>query len=260
MSVASGLQQSYRVRFDEAGEGGHLRSSGFLRYAQDLAWVHSEGAGFGRTWYRERGLFWLIRAVQLDVIADVPYGELLDVSTEVAGFRRVWGRRHSEFRLATTGRVVAEAIIDWVLLNSRGTPARVPTEILDLFGPGGQTFTPLRIELPTAPAMPAPPARADPTHVELVARRSEIDPLGHVNNAAYLDYLEQHLVEIGRRAELRRRPRRYLLEYVLPAEPGMTLAGEGWQAERAWHFRLSAGDSELFRARFETDPALFVGG
>ena len=252
MSVAVGLQQRYRVSFDEAGESGHLRSSGFLRFAQDLAWLHSEGAGFGRTWYRERGLFWLIRAVQLDVTADVAYGEQLAVSTEVAGFRRVWGRRHSEFRLAATGRVVAEAIIDWVLLNSRGAPSRVPAEILAAFDEVPAMFTPLRVE------QQAVPGRA--SRIEFNARQADIDPMGHVNNAAYVDYLEQHLLEAGRRAELRRRPRRYRLEYVLPAEPGMTLAGEGWDADGAWHFRLSAGDSELFRARFETDPALFVGG
>ena len=39
-------QTSYRVRFDEAGPDGHLRTSGFMRYAQDLAWQHSADLGF----------------------------------------------------------------------------------------------------------------------------------------------------------------------------------------------------------------------
>ena len=46
----------YRVRFDEAGPDGHLRTSGLMRYAQDVAWQHSAALGFGRDWYLERGL------------------------------------------------------------------------------------------------------------------------------------------------------------------------------------------------------------
>src|SRR4029078_6036089 len=45
----------YRVRFDEAGPDGRLRTSGLMRYAQDLAWLHSTALGFGREWDAEGG-------------------------------------------------------------------------------------------------------------------------------------------------------------------------------------------------------------
>ena len=51
----------YRVRFDEAGPDGLLRTSVLLRYAQDVAWHHSTSRGFDRAWYAERGLAWLVR-------------------------------------------------------------------------------------------------------------------------------------------------------------------------------------------------------
>ncbi|MDP8904476.1 MAG: thioesterase [Chloroflexota bacterium] len=252
MAVEKHAEHSYRVRFDEAGASGHLRSSGFLRFAQDMAWRHSEAAGFGRSWYREHGLTWLIRAVELDIVEDVAYGAEIDVSTTVVGFRRVWGRRHSEFSEPGSGRIVAGAIIDWVLLNARGRPARVPPEIAQLFETGA-TFTPLHVDLPDPPS--------DATRVEFAVRQSELDPLGHVNNAAYLDYLEEHLVEVGRRADPRRRPRRYRLEFVASAEAGATLNGRGWQDELAWCYHLvDANGRALLRARLETDPALWVGG
>ncbi len=54
MTVARILEAEYRVRFDEADASGLLRPSGLLRYAQDMAWRHSEVAGFGREWYAER--------------------------------------------------------------------------------------------------------------------------------------------------------------------------------------------------------------
>ena len=46
----------FRVRFDEAGPDGLVRTSTLLRYAQDLAAHHSAERGFDRAWYAERGL------------------------------------------------------------------------------------------------------------------------------------------------------------------------------------------------------------
>jgi len=68
------IERGYRVRFDEAGPDGNLRTGGYLRFAQDLAWIHSQSAGFDRAWYDERGLFWLVRGVELDVLDHVRFG------------------------------------------------------------------------------------------------------------------------------------------------------------------------------------------
>jgi acyl-ACP thioesterase len=250
--AAPRIERTYRVRFDEAGADGHLRSSGYLRFAQDLAWIHSEGAGFGRHWYGERGLTWLARSVELEILAEVEYGAEVAVSTEVIGFRRVWARRRSEFKPLGGERMLAVAITDWVLLNSRGHPVRPPAEIIDAFPAGLASFSPLRLELPSPPP--------DTTRLEFSPRLADLDPMGHVNNAAYLDYVDEHLAAAGRRGEVRRRPRRYTAEFVAAAEPAMTITSEGWDAERAWCIRLREGERELFRARFESDPAAWVGG
>ena len=44
------------------------------------------------------------------------------------------------------------------------------------------------------------------------------------------------------------------------AEPDMTIVGEGWPADGRWHYRLSAGGRELFRANFDSADANWVGG
>ncbi len=124
MTFQRRIERPYRVRFDEAGPDGYLRASGFLRFAQDLAWIHSESASFGRDWYSTRGLTWLVRAIELDVLENVEYGSSLDVSTEVVGFRRVWARRRSEFKPAGREKMVGLAITERLLLNSAGRTFR----------------------------------------------------------------------------------------------------------------------------------------
>lgn len=253
VELAPRIERPYRVRFDEAGPDGHLRSSGYLRFAQDLAWIHSESHGFGREWYGDRGLTWLIRAVELEILDEVAYGSDLIVSTEVVGFRRVWARRRSQFHAAGSERPTAVAITDWVLLNARGAPTRVPAEIVEAFIEAGTNFTPMRVELPPTPAA----AHAFP----LAIRRSELDPMAHVNNAAYLDYLDEHFLAGSAPPPTLDVPRRYRAEFMASAGAGAELVGRGWQGEAAWFYRLDDGGArEMLRARLETDPANGVGG
>jgi acyl-CoA thioesterase FadM len=251
MTFARRLEHGYRVRFDEAGPDGLLRASGYLRFAQDLAWLHSESGGFGREWYAERGLTWLVRAIELDIVGEFVYGAQLTVSTEVIGFRRVWARRRSEFMEHGSERKVATAITDWVLLNERARPVRPPAEILDAFTPVEADFTPLRI--------PAVDPATDAARVEFGARRSELDPMAHVNNAVYIDYLDELYSATSNSLSLPA-PRRYRAEFLASAEHGATLVGRGWPDGQGWSYLLEEAERPLLRARLETDPATWVGG
>lgn len=253
--VEQRIERPYRVRFDEAGPDGNLRSGGYLRFAQDLAWIHSESAGFGREWYGVRGLFWLVRGVELEILDAIEFGAELSVTTQVIGFRRVIARRRSEFRRVGSERLVALAFTDWVLLNDAGRPVRPPHEIPEAFE-AVNDFTPLRVDPGIAPA--------DADELDFVVRRTETDPMAHVNNAGYLDYLDEQYLSVFKApidAALPV-PRRYKMEFVGSAEPGASLVGRSWQAELDWSYRLSEQPQgrELFRAVLEVDPATWVGG
>ena len=254
VEVETGLTTTYRVRFDESGPDGRLPASGYLRYAQDMAWRHSAARGFDREWYASRGLAWLIRAIELDVVGSVGHGEEIHVSTEVLGFRRAWARRRSEFRGAAEERPLAVALIDWVLLNAAGRPVRAPADILQGFPSlAVRTFSPLRV--------PLSPAPGDAVRSEFRVRRSELDPMAHVNNAAYLDYVDEQLELVGVAGQPAPLPRRYRVEFVAPARAGEQLAASTWLAEAAWCLRLQSADgNEVMRARVETDPRDWVGG
>jgi acyl-CoA thioesterase FadM len=251
--LVAGVSMPYRARFDECTPAGTLRTSAFLRYAQDMAWVHSERLGFGRDWYAERGLAWLVRGVELAVLGPVVLGEELVVTTAVTGFRKVWARRRSEMR-SSDGSVAGWVHTDWVMTDARGMPTRVPAEFPAAFSvpPGG--FDPVKVALPPPPAGAAGPS--------FPVRPHELDPMAHVNNAVYLDLLEEAVLGAGGDLAVVAVPRRYRLEYLLPAAPGSRLTAAAWhldadaagpEASRApWGFELQdEAGRELARGRLD---------
>ena len=234
------LELPYRARFDECGPDGIVRTSALLRYAQDIAWIHSERLGFGRQWYADRNLAWVVRAVELAVLAPLRLGETIELTTAVTGFRRVWSRRRTEGR-REDGSLALWAHTDWVMTDTvRGLPGRVPDVFPAAFAVAPGTFEPGRVSLPATP----PGAQV----LRTVVRPQDLDPMGHVNNATYVDYLEEAMLAAGGLAAqaIAAVPRRVRLEYVAAAAPGAALDGAAWRlvgpaADRASGERAPGG-------------------
>ncbi len=245
----------YRVRFDEGGPDGLIRTSVLLRYTQDLAGYHSTLRGYGRDWYAERGITWLVRAAEVAVIAPMGVGAELVGTTRVVGWRRVWARRRTEF-VDSDGKLVAWVHIDWVLLDSRGAPTRIPAEFDAVFGAPAATFGLARVDVGSVPAGAA--------RMTLNVRPQEIDPMDHVNNAVYADWLDEAIIVSGGQAAVRAVPRLIRLDYARAAEPGSSLVADAWPAAGGWSCRIAdAEGADLLRARTETlartDPAAQAG-
>lgn len=236
----SSFSAPYRVRFDEAGVDGLLRTSGLLRYAQDLAWMHSVARGFDRRWYRERGFNWVVRGVDLEVVGSISPGVTLEATTEVVGQRRVWARRLGTFNLETA--TVARVQTDWLLLDQANRPARLPAEFDRAFEALSARDALARVDL----AGPPPEARRRSIRV----RPQELDPMAHVNNAVYLDWFEESIALADPSASASRSlPRRIRLEYVGSAEPDADLVATTWHDDARWAFRLeTAAGQPLVKA------------
>ncbi len=236
----------FRVRFDEAGPDGLLRTSSLLRYAQDLASYHSAERGFDRSWYAERGLAWLARTATVAILAPIAHGSSMTGTTQVVGERRVWARRRTDF-VDDAGQVVAWTHVDWVLADARGAPTRIPPEFEIAFGTPRATFQLGRVELGR------PPAQAIAT--DFTVRPQELDPMDHVNNAVYADWIDEAILGAGDEAIVRRIPRLMRLEYARSAEPGAALSAAVWQDDSGWSYRLIDGTGgDLLRARLESPP------
>jgi acyl-ACP thioesterase len=245
--VDNGFAAGYRVRFDEAGADGLMRTSSLLRYAQDIAWRHSEDLGFDRSWYTERGRWWVVRSVELEVLAPVAMGRTLRVATAVIGHRRIWARRLGEYRLAG-GTLAAIASTDWVIVDERGRILRIPADFGDAFPNVELASDIIRVSPP-----PEPP---DAARLTLRVRPQDLDPMGHVNNAVYLDWLEEAVIEAGAPAATTTIPRRVAIEYAASAAPGDTLEAIAWPADGSWWIRLTRIDdgADVLRAAIRSDP------
>jgi acyl-CoA thioesterase FadM len=68
--------------------------------------------------------------------------------------------------------------------------------------------------------------------------------MGHVNNAVYLDWLDE-AIDLVEPAAIRAVPRRYRLEYRAAASPGATLVGWAWGDASGWSYRLTDAAGRL---------------
>ena len=259
--IDNGYAAGYRVRFDEAGADGRIRTSALLRYAQDVAWRHSEALGFDRSWYLDRGRWWVVRAVDLEVVAPIAMGRTLRVSTAVAGHRRIWARRLAEACLAEArvaeARVAeqglaARIVTDWVILDDAGRLVRIPPDF-------GLSFTnpELHGEILRV-ALPGEGELGHASEIRFGVRPHDLDPMGHVNNAIYLDWVEEGLLATG--ADVAGLPRRCRLEYLASAAPGDEIVVTTWREGGRWAARVARGNGdELLRALGTLDSSSYLG-
>lgn len=215
-----------------------------MRAVQDLAWQHSIAAGFDRKWYREHGLTWLVRFVDLRMLRHVESGSILRMSTRITGVRRVWARRETSICAEESAEPIATTTIDWVLVDPAGRPARVPDAIVSGFDHETPTFAPARVHLAAAPEN----AIADTWTVGV----RDLDPMAHVNNATYLDIMDEVLAGAAGTLTGPNPPVRYALEYLRSAMPRSMVSIRHWPDAGGTAFQLSDDTgADLIRARIE---------
>jgi acyl-CoA thioester hydrolase len=177
------------VRHDELDRFGRLHPGVYLRYLAHAAVEASAAAGFDRDWYAAAGGMWLIRRSTLDLVDPVRGDERLAIATWVEDFRRV--RSHRRYTIhGGDGRRCVEARTDWVYVDvASGRPRRIPPEFEEACGVGAGSGR-------ERDAWEAPPPPAEPAVTSHRVRASELDTVGHVNNAVYLDLLAQALLDV----------------------------------------------------------------
>ena len=239
----------YRVRFDECGPDGLARTSALLRYAQDVAWIHSERLGFDRDWYAARGLTWLVRAAEVAILRAGPAGH--------------------DARRVHDGRRLPEGL---GAPPDRRPPGRRDAGVLGAHGLGHRR-RPRRARRASRPSSPRSTARCravrarpgaaaadagrrdDPRDRRAARRTSTRSATSTTPRTSTTSRRRCSRRAMPARRRSRRSPRSVRLEYLLPAAAGVAVDGAAWQVgdgsdATAWAWRLvDRSGTDLARGR-----------
>jgi acyl-ACP thioesterase len=202
------------VRFGDVDRRAELRLDALAAYLQDVAGDDTNDVGL-----RDVG-GWVVRRSLFEVIRPPAYGQEVTLTTWASGAGSRWAERRLSVAApgprgpnAEIGDARIEGVSLWVFVDPLTLrPAPLDAGFTAVYAPAtrGRTVS-SRLSHP-----PAPDAAGAPVEqTTWVVRAADIDPYGHVNNAATWAVVEEVLA-----ARPVARPFRAELEYRVPIEPG----------------------------------------
>jgi acyl-ACP thioesterase len=200
-SVGRTFRSSRRIRLSDRGPDGRLRLDAVASYLQDIASDDVDETGWGAPEH-----LWVVRSIRIDVLAPPVEDDRVELTTWSSGRASIAAARRMSLAGDRGGRVELDSV--WIHLGRDARPARI--EDFDIYAESaGDRAVSTRLELR------APDHGAKRTAWPL--RTTDLDVLGHVNNAAYWHAVEHRLPEAG--IDLRR-PFRARLDYRHPLDLG----------------------------------------
>lgn len=171
------------VRLGDVDPNGELRLDAIARYLQDVATDDALDAGL------DNALGWVVRRSLIDVRRRALMSEHMRLTTFCTGSGRSWAERRTSIVGEAGGSI--EAVSLWVQVDvATGRPARLGDDFDRLYGAAAAG----RVVSSKLSLRKLTPRAAERTWT---FRRSDLDQLGHVNNAAQWSVLEQLLQERG---------------------------------------------------------------
>ncbi|MFT3716918.1 MAG: thioesterase [Gordonia sp. (in: high G+C Gram-positive bacteria)] len=212
-------ENDYRVRTGDIDPEARVRLDGLARYLQDVANDNYDAAGFAET-----DPFWIVRRTVIDVLSPMVFPANFHAERWCGALSTRWTDMRVTMRSTTEtskfhpdprpdGHI--EAVGFWINVNDQGMPSRISDELMD----GLMTMTDehrLRYKAMNPEKAPSPDEVELPDR-EHVLRSTDFDPFKHLNNAAYLEAIEDELVD---HPDLVASPHRMVIEYLRPITPG----------------------------------------
>ncbi|MGH3136525.1 MAG: acyl-ACP thioesterase domain-containing protein [Gaiellaceae bacterium] len=192
-----------RIRLSDMDAGGRLRLDAVARYLQDAATDDVEETGWGAPEH-----LWVLRSIRIDVLAPCLDDAHVEIATWGSGFSALAAARRWSLEGDRGGRIEVDSV--WIHLGPDARPARIG-EGFDAYleaAAGRRASTTLTLR--------HPPLDVHRTIWPL--RTTDVDVLGHVNNAAYWQAVEHCLADDA--AVDLRLPARARLDYRHPVDLG----------------------------------------
>ena len=188
------------VRLGDVDPSGALRLDAIARYLQDVASDDALAAGL------PNALGWVVRRTLIRVDHMGVTSERVTLTTFCTGAGRSWAERRTSI-VGEHGAHI-EAVSLWVQIDlDSGRPAKLGDDFFELYGASAADRTvSSKLSLPSRPPADAPRQAWE-------YRQTDLDPFGHVNNAAHWAVVEEIIQQGGiSRVGVGE------LEYVVPAD------------------------------------------
>lgn len=188
---AATFDADFVVRHYECDLFAHLNHTNYFRLLQEAALRAAAHHGHGRDLLRDRDRGWVLTETYARFYRPLGIGDSVRVTTWADSARRFSALRQYLMGSRDDPGSVARAVSRWSFVDLKtGRPAPIPVQDMDRFTSGALEPPPQALELP-----PWPPELGSlgPRTAFSVDRRVEhrdIDPEGHVNNAGYVNYME----------------------------------------------------------------------
>jgi medium-chain acyl-[acyl-carrier-protein] hydrolase len=177
-------QLTRTIDYFQTDPDARIKPDSFVRILQNAAISHVHEADRDSRVLIAAGFAWMINKISIDIYRHPVYTETLTVNTWHKGARGF--KSYREYEIFCDEEKIAAATSSWLYLDlGRRKIIRVPRETDDAYGVDPRSAVGRDIEdwRPDKKMVPE-------FTVDITTRRSDYDMLGHVNNAAYFDYLD----------------------------------------------------------------------
>ena len=172
-----------KVPFFEVDPQLTLMPRAMLNYFQEAVGIHSAKAGDESLSLMAQDRAWVLSSIGIQYLRLPRLGDNLTLSTWHTGYKGF--KAYRDFEIRCNGQSVVAARTVWLFIDlAKKRILRIPKST--------------DVDYTTEPCLACdldpdswqPETKFEPEHVKTIATRpSDYDPLGHVNNAAYFDYL-----------------------------------------------------------------------
>ncbi|MFT3900929.1 MAG: thioesterase [Gordonia sp. (in: high G+C Gram-positive bacteria)] len=214
------FEAQYRIRTGDVDQNMRVRLDSAARYLQDIANDNIDATDFTKT-----DPFWIVRRTIIDVIRPFSWPGTVTAQRWCGAASTRW----TNMRVTMTadhetnlfnpderepGLIETEGF--WINVNDQGMPSRISDEAFEMLSSMTDEH---RLRWKAMNPEKAPDAGSAPDR-EHVLRATDFDPFKHLNNAAYLEVLEDELID---HPDLVEGPHRMIIEYMRPIQPGHRL-------------------------------------